>query len=143
MVGDRRELGDVEFFVVRLGADHLSLSALEALLRQVEAGTLRVLDVLLIRRPTPNGFALTEVDADEFALAGLQLHTPGIVCEEDVRHFASRIPVGSAAMLVLVEPMWAEQLCAELTFHGDAVLAAQLIPAAIANVVLHSTVEMP
>jgi hypothetical protein len=141
MVGVTRTLGDVEFFVVRLGSDHLRPSVLEALLRQVEAGTVRVLDVLLIRRPTPREFGLSEVDADEFTLAGLELHARGIVSEDDVRHFAAGLPVASSALLILVEPTWAAQFCAELTFNGDTILATQFIPAAVANAVLGSTLD--
>jgi hypothetical protein len=136
-----RALGDVEFFVVRLDTDHLSPHALEALLRQVEAGAVRILDLLLIRRPALQEFSLSEVDADEFALAGLGLQTPGIVCEDDVRHFAAALPVGASAMLVLVEPTWAEQFSADLAFHGEAIMATQLIPAAIANAVLDATIS--
>ena len=141
MVGVARALGDVEFFVVRLGSDHLRPSVLEALLRQVEAGTVRVLDVLLIRRPTMHEFSLREVDSDEFTLAGLVLHARGIVCEDDVRHFAVALPVSSSALLILVEPTWAEQFSAELTFNGDIILATQFIPASVANTVLGSTLD--
>ncbi|WP_431073298.1 DUF6325 family protein [Microbacterium phyllosphaerae] len=142
MVGVTRALGDVEFFVVRLDSDHLRPSVLEALLRQVEAGTVRVLDVLLIRRPTPHEFGLIEVDSDEFALAGLELHARGLVAEDDVRHFAAVLPVATSALLILVEPTWAEQFSAELTFNGDTVLATQFIPAAVANAVLGSTRDL-
>ena len=142
MVGVTRALGDVEFVVVRLDSDHLRPSVLEALLRQVEAGTVRVLDVLLIRRPTPHEFGLIEVDSDEFTLAGLELHARGLVAEDDVRHFAAVLPVASSALLILVEPTWAEQFSAELTFNGDTVLATQFIPAAVANAVLGSTHDL-
>lgn len=142
MVGVTRALGDVEFFVVRLDSDHLRPSVLEALLRQVEAGTVRVLDVLLIRRPAPHEFGLIEVDSDEFTLAGLELHARGLVAEDDVRHFAAVLPVASSALLILVEPTWAEQFSAELTFNGDTVLATQFIPASVANAVLGSTHDL-
>ncbi|MHC9045027.1 DUF6325 family protein [Microbacterium saperdae] len=130
-------LGDVAFFVVRLDDhDHLSPTLLESLLRQVEADALRVLDCLVLCRRASDEFSLGEVDADEFALAGLTLHAPGLVGEDDVGHFASVLPVGTAALLILVEPTWAERLTAELAFHGDVVLATQTIPAAVANAVL-------
>lgn len=131
-----RALGDVEFFIVRLNSDHLSPSVLEALLRQVDQGAVRLLDLLLIRRPALDEYGLSEVDVDEFALAGLGLRTPGIVCEDDVRHFAAALPVGCVAMLILVEPTWAEEFSADLAFHGDTVIATQGIPASIANAVL-------
>ncbi len=99
-------LGDVEFVVVRLEDDRLSPDILEALLRQVESGAIRLLDFLLIQRLDVEDWRLIEIDADEFTLAGLGLDTPGLVCEEDARHFASGLPIGSLAALILVEPTW-------------------------------------
>ncbi|MCB8044765.1 hypothetical protein JM654_13070 [Microbacterium oxydans] len=43
-------LGDVEFVVVRLDDDRLGSTILGALLRQVESGTIRLLDFLVVRR---------------------------------------------------------------------------------------------
>lgn len=130
------EFGDVEFLVVRLDGDHLSPSVLEVLLRQVDFGVLRLLDTVLVRRHSSDEFSLTEVDDGEFALAGLDMHAPGLVCEDDIRHFAAALPIGSLALLILVEPMWARQFSADLSFRGGAILASQPIPASVANSVV-------
>lgn len=132
----RHELGDVEFVVVQLDNDHLSPRILEALLRQVEVGALRLLDFVIVDRLTVSRYRLTEVDGDEFTLAGLGLRTPGLVSEDDIRHFVPELPVGASAALILVEPTWGEHLSRDLSPHGDRVLAMQPIPAAIANAVL-------
>ena len=58
-----------------------------------------------------------------------------------MRHFAVALPVSSSALLILVEPTWAEQFSAELTFNGDIILATQFIPASVANTVLGSTLD--
>lgn len=129
-------LGDIEFVVVQLDDDHLSPSILVALLRQVEGGTLRLLDFLIAHRVSSHEYRLIEVDADDFALAGLGLHTPGLVSEDDVRHFLPGLPVGALAALILVEPTWSRQLTRDLSPFGDRVLATQSIPAVVANTVL-------
>lgn len=134
-------LGDVEFVVVRLEDDRLSPDILEALLRQVESGAIRLLDFLLIQRLDMEDWRLIEIDADEFTLAGLGLDTPGLVCEEDARHFASGLPIGSLAALILVEPTWSEQFSRDVDRRGDRILATQPIPAAIANTVLASALR--
>ncbi|MBT2494485.1 hypothetical protein J7E45_02605 [Microbacterium sp. ISL-59] len=134
-------LGDVEFVVVRLEDDRLSPDILEALLRQVESGAIRLLDFLLIRRLDVEDWRLIEIDADEFTLAGLGLDTPGLVCEEDARHFASGLPIGSLAALILVEPTWSERFSRDVDRRGDRILATQPIPAAIANTVLASALR--
>lgn len=132
----RNPLGDVEFVVVHLDDDHLSPVVLEALLRQVEAGSVRPLDFLVIRRLAHDRFALTEVDGDEFALAGLELAAPGLISEDDVRHFASGLPEGSLAALILVEQTWGERFSRDVRLRGDRVVATQPIPARVVNAVL-------
>ena len=134
-------LGDVEFVVVRLEDDRLSPDILEALLRQVESGAIRLLDFLLIRRLDTDDWRLIEIDADEFTLAGLGLDTPGLVCEEDARYFASALPIGSLAALILVEPTWSERFSRDIDRRGDRILATQPIPAAVANTVLESALR--
>lgn len=134
-------LGDVEFVVVRLEDDRLSSNLLEALLRQVESGTIRLLDFLIIRRLDEAEWRLVEIDADEFALAGLGLDTPGLVCEDDARYFASRIPMGSLAALILVEPTWSERFARDVGRRGESILATQPIPAAVANTILASALQ--
>ncbi|MEU4016238.1 DUF6325 family protein [Microbacterium sp. NPDC028030] len=128
-------LGDVEFVVARLEDDRLSPRILEALLRQVEGGTIRLLDFVMMRR-LEDGYHLIEVDGDEFTLAGLGLDTPGLVCEDDVRYFASQLPVGTLAALMLVEPTWSERFARDVDHREDRILAVQPIPAEIANTVL-------
>lgn len=131
-------LGDVEFVVVRLDGDRLSPHILEALLRQVEDRTIRLLDFLLIHRLRGDDCRIIEIDRDDFALAGLGLEMPGLVCEEDARHFATGLPVDGFAALILVEPTWGERFARDVDRRGDRILATQSIPAAIANTVVSS-----
>lgn len=131
-------LGDVEFVVVRLEDDRLSPNILEALLRQVENGAVRLLDFLMIRRLGVEDYHLIEVDLDEFTLAGLALDIPGLMCEDDARHFAASIPIGSLAALILVEPAWVERFARDVDRREDRILATQPIPASIANTILSS-----
>lgn len=139
----QNSLGDVEFVVVHLDDDHLSPTVLEALLWQVETGAVRLLDLLVVRCLARDEFQLTEVDGDEFALAGLGLSAPGLVCEDDVRYFVSALPVGSLAALILVEQTWGERFSRDVRLRGDRVLTTQPIPARIANAVLASAAHGP
>ncbi|CAI7675901.1 unnamed protein product, partial [Penicillium discolor] len=82
-----RVLGDVAFVVVELRSAYPGPPVLEPLLRQVEDGTLRVLDFLVVRRDAAEGHRITEVDGDDFSLAGLPLYAPGLISLDDVRHF--------------------------------------------------------
>ncbi|MGS0560732.1 DUF6325 family protein [Microbacterium aurugineum] len=134
-------LGDVEFVVVRLEDGRLSPSILEALLRQVESGAIRLLDFLILHRLHDDDWRLIEIDVDEFTLAGLGLDTPGLIGDDDARHFASSLPVGTVAALMLIEPTWSERFSRDVDRRGDSILAMQPIPAAIANTVLATALQ--
>jgi hypothetical protein len=136
-----KALGDVEFVVVQLERDRLIPRVLEALLRQVEAGTIRLLDFLIIDRSDRDDCTLVEVDGEDFALAGLGLDTRGLICEDDVHHFVSRVAVGTRAALILVEPTWSERFAHDVDCRVDRIVARQPIPAAIANAVLESALR--
>ena len=134
-------LGDVEFVVVGLDGDRLSPNVLEAVLRQVESGAVRLLDFLVIQRLEDGSHRAIEIDGDEFALAGLGLDTPGLVGEDDAAYFASRLPIGARAALILVEPTWSERLSRDIDHRRDTILATHPIPAAVANTVLTSALR--
>ncbi|MCE0508195.1 DUF6325 family protein [Microbacterium sp. KKR3/1] len=134
-------LGDVEFVVVRLEDGRLSPNILEALLRQVESGAIRLLDFLILHRLHGDEWRLIEIDADEFALAGLGLDTPGLIGDDDARHFASHLPVGTVAALMLIEPTWSERFSRDVDRRGNSILAMQPIPAAIANTILATALQ--
>ncbi|KJL18332.1 hypothetical protein RN51_03164 [Microbacterium oxydans] len=136
-----RALGDVEFVVVRLEEDRLSSHVLEALLRQVESGAIRLLDFVMIRRLDHDAHRLVEVDRDDFTLAGLALGMPGLIGADDVGHFAARIPIGALSAVVLVELAWVERFARDLDWRTDRILTTQQIPAAVANAVLFSALR--
>lgn len=130
------ELGDVEFVVVQLENARLDSGVLLALLKQVESGAIRLLDFILIERLPDGTHRFTEIDSEDFALAGLDLLTPGLVSDEDARHFAATLPPNSLAALVLVEPAWGKQFSRDVRHRGERVLAKHPVPAAVANAVL-------
>lgn len=131
-------LGDVAFVVVGLRRERPGPPVLEPLLREVEAGTLRVLDLLVVRRDVDQSRVM-EIDGDDLALAGLGLYAPGLISLDDVGHFLPWVPPGSTAAVILVEQRWDVRLVQEIEDGGDRVLATQAIPSAIANAALVGT----
>lgn len=134
-----RVLGDVAFVVVELRSAHPGPPVLEPLLRQVEDGTLRVLDFLVVRRDAAEGQRITEIDGDDFSLAGLPLYAPGLISLDDVRHFLPWVPPDAVAAVILVEQRWDVRFIREVEDAGDRILATQAIPSAVANAALVAT----
>nr|WP_201469438.1 DUF6325 family protein [Microbacterium hydrocarbonoxydans] len=128
-----RELGDVQILVVRIGSDRPSPGLLESLLRLVEASTLDLLDFFLLHRRSEGGYDLTEIDEDEFALAGLSLQVAGLVGTADARRIAMELPLGAWAAVVLVESMRSARLSSEFARLGYPPTDSYVVSAATAN----------
>lgn len=139
--GAQRALGDVEFVIVQLDQDHLSPPLLEALLDHVERGTLRILDVLIVRKLTPAHFRLTEVDPDEFALAGLDLHTPGLICDDDIERILAELPMDLPVGVLVLEGFDREGFRPVFGAFAEQLLATKVIPAKAANEALRSALR--
>jgi hypothetical protein len=135
-----RAFGDVEIVVVHLDDGLLGSAVLDVLLRQVEAGRVRLLDMVLVHRSADGRHRLAEVDRHELALTGLELSAPG-VGDDDARHFAARMPAGSSLALILVEPTGIEGFVRDLRRRGSRVVTTEAVPAVIANAVWRSAAE--
>lgn len=133
-----RALHDVSILVVRLDGDRPPAAVLEALLREIERGALRLVDFLTVRRDDDRVCAIIEADTHVFGLAGLALRVPGLVSVTDAEALTADLPPSSNAALILVEPTWLDRLSSELTRLGADVVASQPIPASHANFVWRS-----
>ncbi len=131
-------LHDVSVVVVHVDSDRPRPEVLEALLRQVEAGTLRLLDFLLVRRASDGTFEYVEVDAEMFRLAGLGLSLAGLLSVDDARALCTELAPGNHAALILVEPTWVERFSEELASLGADVLATHSVAGSHANAVWKS-----
>lgn len=134
----KRALRDVAVLVVRLDSDRPRPPVLEALLQEVEDGTLRLVDFLIVRRQEHGRFEFVEIDEETYGLAGLGLGVPGLVSLEDAQSLCVGIPPGTTAALILVEPTWLERFSSALTHAGADVVDVHQIEASHANAVWRS-----
>ena len=114
--------GPVEYVVIALEPPHRTAGVLDALLDHVENQTVRLLDIALVRRVTHDDFEILEMDADEFQLAGLRLHAPGLVTEDDVAQMCQTVAIGHSVLLALLELLW-ERRFSETVSRRGAVIA--------------------
>ncbi len=125
--------GPVEFNVVAFRRDAPSPELLHTLASQIQSGTVRLLDFVVVSRSVDDVFEVREVEADEFGLGGLELYAPGLATDEDVEILAQLIPPGASAAIVAFELLWAKELAAQLAKDGSVVVATERIPAFIVN----------
>ncbi|WP_460796868.1 DUF6325 family protein [Microbacterium sp. GXF0217] len=129
------QYGPVELTVISLRGAVPSAGLLHALAAQVSEGVVRVLDFVVLSRDRGGVVSTEEIDLDGFALDGLELHAPGLAGDEDLAAIAERIPVGGTVAVVVLELLWARDLAEQLAHDGNAVIAAERIPASVVNAI--------
>lgn len=126
------ELGPVDYVVIEFpaGAQHFSGEVAGALADLVEAGTIRVLDVLVLAKDADGSVEAMELDdldeMDELRVVEAQLAE--ILAEEDVEHLAAAMEPGSVAGVVIWENTWAAPFGSAARRAGGQLIASGRIP---------------
>lgn len=133
-------LGPVELHLIGFDGDRVPPPVVEALAELVTAGTIRVLDALVIEKSHDGEVTIAEVEEDSPAipLVNISLAAAGLAGEEDVEQFAALLPHGASAALITIEHTWASELASRVSASGATVLASERIPAPIVNALLDS-----
>ncbi len=125
--------GPVELMVVSLAQREPTPAVIEALAAQVEAGSLRVLDLVIVARSAAGDVTVTEMEVDALGQDALDLAVPGITGDEDIAMLAETLENGETAAIVALELLWARDLASRLAAEGSQVVAAERIPAVVVN----------
>ena len=129
---DVNELGPVDYLVVEFpaGASNFTGEMAAALASLVEAGTIRVLDLLILRKAddgTVEAFEIDDLDAvDE--LRGLESEIAEILAADDVEHLAESMEPGSTAGVLVWENRWAAPFASAARRAGGQLVATGRIP---------------
>jgi uncharacterized protein DUF6325 len=129
---DIDELGPVDFLVVEFpaGTSHFSGEMAEELASLVDAGTIRVLDVLILAKDADGSVEALELDdldqVDELRAIETELAT--ILAEEDVEHLAAAMEPGSVAGVLVWENRWAAPFASAARRSGGQLIASGRIP---------------
>ncbi len=126
------EMGPVDFIVLEFPAGHQNFTGevIEEVAQLVEAGTVRLLDMLILVKDgdgTIEGMEIDEVPGlDE--LRGLEAHVAEILAEDDVVHLAEAMEPGSVAGVLVWENVWAAPFGAAARRAGGQLIATGRIP---------------
>lgn len=130
-VNEIDELGPVDYIVVEFPADRSTFTGemAEELAALVEAGTIRLLDLLIIHKDENGeleGIEVDDQDLDE--LRGLEAHIAEILAAEDVALLAESMENGSTAGVVVWENAWAAPFASAARRAGGQLIASGRIP---------------
>jgi hypothetical protein len=129
---DVDELGPVDFLVVEFPAGKSNFTGEMAaeLASLVEAGTIRMLDLLILQKAddgTVEAFEIDDLDeVDE--LRALEAEIAEILAAEDVAHLAEAMEPGSTAGVIVWENRWAAPFASAARRAGGQLIATGRIP---------------
>ncbi len=126
------QLGPVDYLVVEFpaGAKNFTGEMAAELLRLVDAGTIRVVDILILDKNEDGS-----VDASEFSdieqlgeLQTIEAELADLLAAEDVDHLAASMEPGSTAGVLIWENLWAAPFASAARRSGGQLIANGRIP---------------
>lgn len=130
------EFGPVELILAAFEGDRPNTGVIEAVLGLVEAGTIRLLDLVQVSRGEDGEIGYLEIEDAGLPLADIELAASGLASSEDLNHLADSLPPGTSALLLVVELRWAVHLASRLAESSGFVVDAMRIPAPVVNEVV-------
>jgi hypothetical protein len=128
------ELGPIDYLVVEFPAGKADFSGAmaEKLKELVDAGTVRVLDLLIITKDEGGAVDASELHefegSDVGALRELGAEFAQLLSEEDVGHIAAALEPGSVAATLIWENTWAAPFASSIRRSGGQLVASGRIP---------------
>src|SRR4029453_15866041 len=121
------ELGPVDYVIVEFpaGTAHFTGERADELIKLVDAGTIRIVDILVLVKDEDGEVEAMELaDLDELGpLQALEAERAELLAEEDVEPLAAAMDPGSVAGVLIYENVWAAPFASAARRSGG-----QLIP---------------
>ena len=126
------ELGPVDYVVVEFpaGAKNFTGEMAAELVKLVDAGTIRVVDVLILDKNEDGSVDVTELsDIDQLGeLQTIEAELAELLAADDVAHLAAAMEPGSTAGVLIWENLWAAPFASAARRSGGQLIADGRIP---------------
>ena len=126
------ELGPVDYLVVEFpaGASNFTGEMAKELVALVDAGTIRLIDVLILTKEEDGTVDAMELsDIEELGeLEALESELAELLAAEDVAHLAAAMEPGSTAGVLIWENLWAAPFASAARRSGGQLIANGRIP---------------
>jgi hypothetical protein len=126
------ELGPVDYLVVEFpaGASNFTGEMASELIALVEAGTIRVIDVLILTKNKDGSVDASELSdiAELGELEAVEAQLAELLAAEDVAHLAAAMEPGSTAGVLIWENLWAAPFASAARRSGGQLIANGRIP---------------
>jgi hypothetical protein len=126
------ELGPVDYLVVEFppGAQNFDGEMAAELVRLSDAGTIRVLDLLILQKAADGSVDAYEIDETDAVdeIRALETHVSEILAADDVLNLAAAMEPGSVAGVLVWENTWAAPFASAARRAGGQLIATGRIP---------------
>src|SRR3954462_12247033 len=126
------ELGPVDYVVVEFpaGAKNFTGEMAAELLKLVDAGTIRVVDVLILDKNEDGSVDATELsDIGQLGeLEAIEAELAELLAADDIAHLAAAMEPGSTAGVLIWENLWAAPFASAARRSGGQLIANGRIP---------------
>ncbi len=126
------QLGPVDFVVVEFpaGVSNFTGEMAKELLALVDAGTIRLIDILILVKNDDGSVDAMELsDVPELGdLAAVEAELAELLAADDVAHLAAAMDPGSVAGVIVYENLWAAPFAAAARRSGGQLIANGRIP---------------
>ena len=126
------ELGPVDYVVVEFpaGAKNFTGEMAAELLNLVDAGTIRVIDVLILDKHEDGSVEATELsDIEQLGeMQSIEAELAELLAADDVDHLAASMDPGSTAGVLIFENLWAAPFASAARRSGGQLIANGRIP---------------
>ena len=126
------ELGPVDYLVVEFPADTANFTGeiADRLLELVSAGTIRVIDMLILVKDDDGSVEAMELsDVEDLGpLVELEAELAELLAEDDVVNLAAAMEPGSTAGVLIFENLWAAPFASAVRHAGGQLIADGRIP---------------
>jgi Family of unknown function (DUF6325) len=119
--------GPVDYLIVEFpaGSSNFTGEIAEEIVRLVEAGTIRVIDMIVIAKDADGNLDAVEIsDTEDLGpLTQIEAGLAGLLAEDDVAFLAAAMEPGSVAGVLVYENLWAAPFAAAARRAGGVVIA--------------------
>ena len=137
-------IGPVEYIAIAFPGNNFSGEIVPAIKELQDAGTIRVLDLIIISKDgegNVTGIELSEASPEQqAALAVLGVESRNLLGQEDIEDIGAALDPNSTAGLMIWENVWAARFAQSLRAADGILIANGRIPAALVEEVMTETV---
>ncbi|HSO64306.1 MAG TPA: DUF6325 family protein [Ornithinibacter sp.] len=122
--------GPIDFVLIEFPPGNPDGAAAGALAELIDAGTIRLLDLVVVHRGVDDTVTVIDVDgAGDTSFVQFSGARSGLIGDDDVAQAGDAMTPGSTAALIVFENAWAAPFVAAVRSHGGELVASMRIPA--------------